>query len=111
MEIESKKVDNILILKPLCKSIDAATYKELKDQVIELINQGNVSIILNFTHVDFIDSSGLGAIISILKVIAKKGKLIVCEIKDPVLSIFSITRFDRIIRYYKNENEAIQSFK
>jgi len=48
----------------------------------KLITNGNKRIVLNLSNVDCTDSSGLGAIVSILKQLTDRGGLVLCEIKE-----------------------------
>jgi anti-sigma B factor antagonist len=56
--------------------------------------------------VDFIDSSGLGAIVSALKTIGRNGDLVLCGIKETVMSLFRLTRMDRVFRIFTDQGEA-----
>lgn len=112
MEIEIKNHGHILCLKPLKTSINATTSATFKLKVNKFIAQGNKHLLLNLSEVDFIDSSGLGALISILKCVANnKGKIVFCEVQTPVQNLFNLTRLNRIIPLYLNEKEAIKSLE
>ena len=54
----------------------------------------------------FIDSSGLGALVSVLKTVGRNGKLTLTDIKDTVMQTFTRTRMDKIFSIYKNTEEA-----
>lgn len=109
MRIDIKKEKNILILTPLVKSIDSSNSISLKAQSLDLINQGNYNIILNLTNIDFIDSNGLGSIISMFKVLSEKGSLSIFGTKSTVKSLFKITKMDRVFQMYNTESEAVQA--
>jgi anti-sigma B factor antagonist len=108
MNFESKKEGDIILVKPLSKKIDAASSKEFKGSMVDLINQGNNFCLLNLSQVDFIDSSGLGAIISILKNLRlNKGNIVICEIKAPVLNLLKLTRMDQVFDICSNEKDGL----
>lgn len=73
------------------------------------INEGWHRIVLNLTEVDFIDSSGLAAIASILKMIGPGGDIVICGLNESVLNLFRLTRMNRVFRIYASEPEAVQS--
>jgi len=106
MRFNLKKEDNILVLNPLVKSIDSSNSASFKSQTLELINQGNHYILLNLTNIDFIDSSGLGSIISIFKALTEKGSLAIFGTKKSVSSLFKMTRMDRVFSMYDEEIDA-----
>lgn len=110
MDIETKKEGNILCIKPLGNSINASTCAGLKNKFLDQISQGHKAILLNLSHIDFIDSTGLGVIISLLKTVAQnKGFLAICEVKAPINDLFALTRLNNIFQMCPNENEGVQS--
>lgn len=109
MQLQQKKMTDILIVRPLEKRIDASTATEFKEKINEWIESGNRRIVLNLSEVDFIDSSGLGAIISGLKKIGNDGRLVICVVKETVMSLFRLTRMNRVFDIYPSEDEALRA--
>lgn len=111
MDLETRKDGKVIYLKILDKNLDSTISTNFKGRVIDLINQGNQDFILNLSQVDFIDSSGLGSIISILKTLTlNNGSLCICEAKSPILNLLAITRLDRVLQTYPSETDALTSF-
>jgi len=67
MNIEDRKEGDVLIVKPLAERLDASVAVAFNGRVSELIDNGNELVVLDMSEVDFIDSSGLGAVISTVK--------------------------------------------
>ncbi|ABC78954.1 STAS domain-containing protein [Syntrophus aciditrophicus] len=109
MQLHQTKNGDVLIVKPLEKRIDAATATEFKEKMSNWIGAGNKRIVLNLTEVDFIDSSGLGAIVSSLKKIGTEGDLVICAVKETVMSLFRLTRMNRVFDIFPSEDEAVRS--
>ncbi len=109
MNFEINKNDSgILIIKPLIKNIDATVSTFFKSKVYDLIEEENKYIIFNFNEIDFIDSSGLGALVSILKTLSlKRGLMAICEVKTPILNLFKITRMDQVFNIFSKEEECL----
>jgi len=107
MQIHQNTNGEVLIVRPLEKRIDAATATEFKEKMSEWIGAGNRRIVLNLADVDFIDSSGLGAIVSSLKRIGTEGDLVICTVRETVMSLFRLTRMNRVFDIYPSETEAI----
>ncbi|PJD97823.1 MAG: anti-anti-sigma factor [Parachlamydia sp.] len=108
MDLEVKTEGSIVLLKPITKNLDASVSTDFKAKVMDLINQGNTCFLLDLSQVDFIDSSGLGAIISILKNLSlNNGNIVICEIKAPILNLFKLTRMDQIFKIYPHQKEAV----
>jgi anti-sigma B factor antagonist len=111
MKIEAETIEGILVLTPCDKIIDASSAVDFKGQILTWIQEGNTRILLDLSCIDFIDSSGLGAIISILKQLDGKGDIFLCGIRDQVMSLFKLTRMDRIFRIYATTTEAVEAMK
>lgn len=110
MNLETKKTSEYVCLKPLSKNIDATVSTEFKARVIDLINQGNHFFLLNLSLVEFMDSSGLGAMISILKTLKiNNGDIVLCELNKPVLNLLNLTRMNSVFKIFPNEKEGLES--
>ena len=108
MQIEEQRRGNILVVKPLDKRIDASSATDFKGRMLDWIQAGNARILLNLSEVDFIDSSGLGAIVSSLKAIGEDGDLVICGVRETVMSLFRLTRMNRVFQIFASEQEALQ---
>lgn len=109
MQIEGKKVNNLLIVTPLEKRLDASAAADFKGKIVDWINSGNNRIVLDLSRVDFIDSSGLGAIVSCLKTLGGSGDLAICGIQETVMSLFQLTRMNRVFQIFPTEAEALKA--
>jgi anti-sigma B factor antagonist len=110
MVIEELKIGGVLCVKPLEKRIDASVSSDFKGRMVDWINQGNYRIVLDLAEVDFIDSSGLGAIVSSLKAIGAEGDLVVCNVRETVMSLFRLTRMHRVFQIFGSREEAVKAF-
>jgi anti-anti-sigma factor len=62
-----------------------------------LIEEGNVNFILNFNKCEFIDSTGLGVIVTVYKrCIEHNGSVKLKDLKEQVSKLFKLTRLDKI---------------
>lgn len=110
MHLEVKKTGELMVLKPMSQNIDALVSNEFKGRVLDLISQGNNYFVLNLSEVKFIDSSGLGAMISILKTITlNNGDIVICELTNPVQNLLTLTRMNSIFKMCASEKEGLES--
>jgi len=109
MHTENRKERNVFIVKILDKRLDASIASDFKEKMSDLIRNGNHTILLNISDVDFIDSTGLGAIVSSLKMLGEKGNIGICEIKDTVMRMFKLTRMNKVFPMFGSEKEAIDA--
>lgn len=107
MEIQKREQDSVVILS-LTGRLDLASGASLKDQVKRLVEKENTQIHLNLAEVEFINSSGLGALVSIMKEIRLlKGRLTLSNLASYVQEIFEITQLSHIFEIYGTEEEAL----
>ena len=110
MEILKKQIEDmdVLVLKG---RLDAASAKELKGKVVALARENRVKLIIDMAGVDFIDSSGLGSLISSLrKVNEKQGDIKMVSLQKQVRSVFELTRLHCIFGIFDDVDAALRSF-
>lgn len=79
--------------------IDIYTANELKDSLIESISSKSKDVILNASNLEYIDSTGLGVLIGILKRLKNDEKdIYIINAKQNVRKIFNITGLDKIFK-------------
>ena len=111
MEITKKEVNSVSVLY-LKGRLDLASGAGLKDEIKSLIEKENHLIHLNLADVDFINSSGLGVLVSIMKEIrVHKGRLTLSDLASYVQEIFEITQLSHIFEIFTSESEAINSYQ
>ena len=107
MEMHSWKSGDILVVQPRVKRIDSASATDFKGTMVDFINGGNMKIVLDLSCVDFVDSTGLGMIVSTLKSLGQEGVLAICGLSDIVQSLFTLTRMSRIFDISASVDEAV----
>lgn len=92
-------------------SLDANTVSDFKKETLQLLNSGSVKIIIDGSKLDFVDSMGLGSLISLLrKVKQQDGDVMIANLTDDVKTIFEITRLHKLFRVFDNIEEACREF-
>ena len=109
MKIIEEKTNGFNILFVKDERIDAHNSAELKDYILHMIEQEKVNIIVQLEHVKFVDSSGLGALLSGFKhAEAKSGKLSLSNLQNQVLSMFELTRLNRVFEIHTDLKEVFE---
>lgn len=113
MELRHKKEGETLIITPGCTSLDAREAKDFKQLIIDLINLEGVSkVVLDLGSIQYIDSSGLGSLLSILKFLhVKGGELKLANLKKPVRTIFELVAMHKIFEIFNTAEEATNSYR
>ena len=107
MDLEHRKDGEAVIVIPHEPRLDAHVAGEFKDALKGLVNDGNDRIALHLEDVEFVDSSGLSAIVSTMKSLAGKGEIVISGAKPPVMNLLKLTRLDKVFRTYTGEAEAL----
>ena len=106
MQLEQKRRGDVQMVKVLDKRMDARAAPSFKEQMSEVIGSGSRRIALDIGDVEFIDSSGLGAIVSALKMLGGNGDLVICGARETVMSMFKLTRMDKVFRIFAGDEQA-----
>jgi len=96
LEIESKIQDSIIEIKPIGE-VDIYTSPELKNQIFSLIEERNTSIIIDGESLEYIDSTGLGVLMSIYKKMQENSlNLEIINLKPNIYKLFDITGLNKV---------------
>ncbi len=110
MEIEQKESKGIIILN-ISGEIDLYNAPEIKDTIGKLISEDKFKVVLNLAGVSYIDSSGIGALISSLSNLKKqKGGMKIINVTGSVRKVFELTKLTTFFDIYTSEEEAIGAF-
>ena len=91
----------------LTGELDAYTSARFRETMIGLIENGAASLIISMNEVEYIDSSGLGALVGGLKRASERGGKIAIVCNNPqVKKVFEITGLERVFPLYGAEDEA-----
>ena len=109
MDYRVEKHDDVDVLK-ISGRLDLVSSNNLKDSVRQRLDEKRTLLVLNMRGVDFINSSGLGALVSILKdVRLVSGRLALSELAPYVQEIFEITQLTNVFEIHPTEAEAVDS--
>jgi anti-sigma B factor antagonist len=87
--------------------VDINTAPILRDRLIDIVNQGEVHLIVDLRDVDFLDSTGLGTLAGALKrVTVRDGSLQVVCANDRMSQLFDITGLARFIPVHRTLADA-----
>lgn len=76
-----------------------ANRQELKQRVLEELERGERNFLIDFTQTAYIDSSGLGVLVSLMKRIRERGgDLRVANLNHDLKTLFELTKLDVLFR-------------
>lgn len=110
MNLQVTSFDNVTVMK-MAGRIDSHSVQRLRQQLALSTNGQAKNIILDLAGVDFIDSSGLAAIVHGMKQCrAGGGDLRLCKPPQAVRMVLELTRLDKALDIFPNQESALLSF-
>jgi len=89
-------------------NLDAANVKAFREAIQEVTGSRQI-VVLDMSPLNFIDSSGLGALLSCLRTMnGKSGQLRLFGMTKPVKALFELVRMHRIFTIYNSREEALE---
>ena len=86
--------------------------KQLSGKIVELVSQGHNKILLNLAEVTYVDSSGLGELVSSYGTVKKaNGKIKLLNIQPKIADLLRMTRLDAVFESFSEESRALSSFQ
>ncbi|PID78597.1 hypothetical protein CSB20_14365 [bacterium DOLZORAL124_64_63] len=80
-------------------------------EIKQLIADGHVDILLNMSKVSWVNSTGLGILVSAFHTLKKNsGRLKICEVNDRIDNILNVAQLKMVFETFENCDEALASF-
>ncbi|PIU41914.1 MAG: anti-sigma factor antagonist [Candidatus Omnitrophica bacterium CG07_land_8_20_14_0_80_42_15] len=110
MHIKTEDKNGIIICY-LEGELNLNTAPQLKKAFEKLISEKQKKIVINFTDLSYIDSSGLATLVEIFKKLrAYGGVMKLVNLSTKIKSLFEITKLEKLFEIIDNEEKAIASF-
>ena len=112
MELKQIDKDNVTVLQLEGKLMGGPDATQLHESLHKLIDANNKNVVIDLKGVDWINSSGLGILISGLTTVRNSGgNLCLANPSEKIKNILTITKLSSVFTSYDNLDEAITSFK
>lgn len=108
MQFQTEENGKWVCLKPLTETLGVAEVADFKSKIREVIEDGNKSFILDLESVDFVDSTGLGAIVSTIQLLKSDREYVLCNLREGVSALLKMTRLDRVVKVFPSREEAVE---
>ena len=110
MTFSEEKTGDVLIV-GLSGKIDTEGSKELFEKLNALTDQAERNLLLDFSSVSYINSSGMGVLLMVAKKLnGVRGKIILAKVNDQIRQVLRISGLASIIGIYPSRDEALQAF-
>lgn len=113
MQIDVAEQNGAAVVTPGGARVDLQVAGEFRAALLQLIDGGQHRLVIDMGSVHFVDSSGLGALVSALKTIKllkREGDVRLANVQPPVTSLLEIIRLHRVFTSYPSVDQAVASF-
>jgi anti-sigma B factor antagonist len=111
MKIETRTVGDVHILDCSGKITLGEVTMAVRNSVRDVLKNGGKKIVLNLADVNYIDSSGIGELVSSYTTVTNQGgKLKLLSLTKKIQELLAITKLLTVFSVYDDEQQAISSF-
>jgi len=108
MGFQVQKVNDVLVVDVEGQLI-VGNRQELKQKVLEELEGGERKFIIDFEKTGYIDSSGLGVLVSLSKKIREQGgELRLANLNEDLRTLFELTKLDTLFQIADSRDRALQ---
>lgn len=112
LSIASREVDGVTVLDLSGRITLGEGSVQLRDAIRDLISKGQKSILLNLAEVNYIDSSGLGELVSAYTTAKNQGAALkLLKLTQKVHDLLQLTKLYTVFEIFDDETKAIGSYK
>ena len=111
MKIKQRESGDVVVLELSGKIMGGDDFNLFHDTIKKLVGEGKIDILLNMSRVKWINSTGLGLMVSAYTSLVKNGgRMKICEMSDRIDNILHVTQLGLVFENFDKEGEAVASF-
>jgi anti-sigma B factor antagonist len=107
MHFETSEQEGVTVITLTRSRVDASVATDLRTALAAAAT-GRKFIAIDLSKVTFIDSSGLGALVAVLKAAGRESKVCITGLSPTVATLFRLTRMDKVFQVQPNLPQALQ---
>ncbi len=110
MSFHTSKVNEVVVV-DVDGQLIVGNRQELKQKVLDELESGERNFLIDFANTGYIDSSGLGVLVSLSKKIREQGgELRLSILNEDLRTLFELTKLDTLFSIANSRKEALSSF-
>jgi len=110
MELNHRDVQGVIVM-DLVGRLTSSDGGILAERVARLLTEGHTQFVLNLGHMNYMDSSGLGDVVSCYSKVRKAGGTVkLAQTTDRIKDLLAITRLVTVFESFDTEEAAVASF-
>lgn len=111
--LKTETIDDIIVVRfNNVNRFNALIAEPVKEQLKEYFNKPKTKLILDLDNIDFIDSTGFGVFLSIMKTANNNyGFFKICNINSEVMELFKLLQLHNVFEIYNTLEDCIKSYR
>ncbi|MDQ0188434.1 anti-sigma F factor antagonist [Alicyclobacillus cycloheptanicus] len=112
MAIDASVVDGVVLIR-LKGELDHHVVEQIRNEIESALELNRYrGLVISFSGIDFMDSSGLGLILGRYRTMTQhQGKMVLCEVSSSLQKLFELSGILKIIPVFASETEALAAVK
>ncbi len=111
VKLNVRKVGDVTVIDAVGRITLGEGASSFRDTIRELVSKGEKKIVLNLGDVTYIDSSGIGELVSAFTTVTNQGgQLKLLNLTKRIQDLLQITKLYTVFEVYDDETRAVQSF-
>ena len=107
LNVKEHEHENCILIE-IGGEVDIFTCQQLKDTLYQIVDKYGKDLVLDCTRLNYIDSTGLGVFVAVLKKVKQIDREItIVNLKDSILKLFLITNLDSLFNIKHNANSTL----
>lgn len=112
MKIKKRQKGDVTVLDLSGKIMGGDDFDLFNNAIKELVHEGAIDIVLNLSKVKWINSTGLGLMVSAYTSLVKQGgRMKIAEVSERIDNILHVTQLELIFETFDKEDAAVASFE
>lgn len=108
IDLHEDKIGEVMLLR-ISGRLDPTSISTLEKKVQELLQNGNIKLVIDLGGVTYLSSAGMRVLLATTKKIdAMAGSFAVCNTPTNILDILKMAGFDRVLKLFATEEEALR---
>lgn len=107
MKFSLDKQEKLVVVELQEDKLNSLTAPKLKSELIILREEGYRNVVIDLSHVEFVDSSGLSSILVGNRICKEAGgTFVICELQEQVQKLIKISQLENILNIFPTNSEA-----
>lgn len=111
MSLNVEDMGHLIVLTYTGRRLDAAAAPGFRELAREAVREDCRVYILDLSNLNFVDSTGIGAVVGFLKFLGRERRLELCGLSPTVQKVFRLTRLDKVFSIRTTRSKCLETYE